>query len=188
MDTYLKHHIIFEYIFISGLIYFILISSFNHHQFIYFITPKPIMIKCFYSSHRRGTLKTSLDCCWVWHTSDSSRWHTYTCLPRMALYRPLSHWRPLVASSAAPDVQPIRHKCENTPIIIHHICYQIDPMVSNECSNVKHKSYITTSVDGSIWTIMLSAQLTITKKSMWRWGLIAAIMESCRQCGGSHTD
>ena len=30
-------------------------------------------------------------------------------------------------------------------IVIRHKCYQIDPMVSNECSNTKHKSNITTS-------------------------------------------
>ena len=36
-------------------------------------------------------------------------------------------------------------------------------MVSNECSNVKHKRNIT-SVDGRIQTIMLAAQLTTTTK------------------------
>ena len=29
--------------------------------------------------------------------------------------RPVSHWRLLVAESAAPDVWPTIHKCENTP-------------------------------------------------------------------------
>ena len=33
----------------------------------------------------------------------------------------------------------------------------------------------------------LATQFTTTKKTMRR-GLIAAIMESCRWCGGSHTD
>ena len=50
-------------------------------------------------------------------------------------------------------------------LVIRHKCYQIDPMVSNECSNVEHKSNITSSVDDSTQTIMLVAQLTTTKKS-----------------------
>ena len=118
--------------------------------------------------------------------SVSNRWTVQTPVLHCTAREPLAAPGGLKCGPwlASDNTQMWKH-----PIIICPTYDQTDPMVSNSCYNVKHKSNKTTSVNGRMQTILLAAQLTTEKKSVWvvgpnssYYGVLQAVWRLAHWC------